>query len=62
VARKPTVVTDKQSSEVTPTFPRVEAQALLKAAETGLKVAEALALVQNTAAMEEAIRKLRAAT
>jgi hypothetical protein len=38
----------------------VEAAALIKAAETGVAVIEALGLVQNTTAMEAAIRKLRA--
>jgi hypothetical protein len=41
-------------------FTTVEAAALIKAAETGVAVIEALGLVQNTTAMEVAIRKLRA--
>jgi hypothetical protein len=40
-------------------FTAVEAAALIKAAETGVAVIEALGLVQNTA-MEAAVRKLRA--
>jgi hypothetical protein len=61
MARKPTIVTDKCPSDVTPTFSRVEALALLVAAEHGLKVIEVFNLVKNTGTMEEAIRKLRAA-
>jgi hypothetical protein len=38
---------------------RVEAAALLKAADTGIRVIDALALVQRTAATEAAITKLR---
>ena len=41
-------------------FTTVEAAALIKAAETGVAVIEALGLVQNTTAMEVAIGKLRA--
>ena len=40
-------------------FTAVEAAALIKAAETGVAVIEALGLVQNTTAMEAAIRKVR---
>ena len=48
--------------EVTLKLTKVEALALVSAAETGLRVIEALALVKNTATMEAAVRKLRAAT
>ena len=48
--------------DVTLKLTRVEALALLNAAETGVRVIEALGLVKNTATMEEAVRKLRAAT
>jgi len=40
---------------------RVEAAALLKAADVGIRVIDALALVQRTAATEAAITKLREA-
>lgn len=49
----------KGGREVTLTLTKVEALALATAAETGLKVIEALNLVQATATMEEAVRKLR---
>jgi hypothetical protein len=49
-------------TDVTVKLNRVEALALLVAADHGLKAIEAFNLVKNTAAMEEAIRKLRAAT
>jgi hypothetical protein len=48
--------------EVTVKLTKVEALALVNAAETGLRVIEALGLVKNTATMEEAVRKLRRAT
>jgi len=40
---------------------KVEALALVNAAETGLRVIEALGLVKNTGTMDQAVRKLRAA-
>jgi hypothetical protein len=40
---------------------RVEAAALLKAADVGIRVIDALVLVQRTASTEEAINKLRGA-
>jgi hypothetical protein len=40
---------------------RVEAAALLKAADVGLRVIDALSLVQRTASTEAAITKLREA-
>jgi hypothetical protein len=40
---------------------RVEAAALLKATDVGLRIIDALALVQRTAATEAAISKLKAA-
>ena len=49
-------------TEVTVKLTKVEALALVNAVETGLRVIEALGLVKNTATMEEAVRKLRAAT
>ena len=48
--------------DVTVKLTKVEALALLNAAETGLRVIEALGLVKATGTMEEAVRKLRAAT
>ena len=61
MTRKPTVLTKKPPGEVVVSLSRVEALALATAAETGVKVIEALSLVKNTAAMEEALRKLRGA-
>jgi hypothetical protein len=52
----------ERQADVTLRLTRVEAKALLNAAETGLKVIEALNLVANPVTTEEAIRKLRAAT
>jgi hypothetical protein len=49
-------------AEVAVKLTKVEALALVNAAETGLRVIEALGLVKNTATMEAAVRKLRAAT
>ena len=51
-----------KGDEIKVALTRVEALALLNAAETGLRVIEALGLVKNTGATEEAIRKLRSAT
>lgn len=62
MARKTTtIVADKPPPGVTLELSRVEAQALLKAAETGLRVVEALDLVRNTGTMSEAVSKLRSA-
>jgi hypothetical protein len=48
-------------NEVTLKLSRPEALALLNAAETGLRVIEALNLVKNVGLTEAAVRKLRAA-
>jgi hypothetical protein len=48
-------------NEVTLKLSKPEALALLNAAETGLRVIEALNLVKNVGLTEEAVRKLRAA-
>lgn len=47
-------------AEVTITLPRTEALALSKVADVGLRVVEALNLIQSTAAAERAIRSLDA--
>jgi hypothetical protein len=47
--------------EVALELTRVEAAALLKAADTGIRVIDALGLVQRTAAMDGAIEKLKSA-
>jgi hypothetical protein len=62
MARKPVIVSDVQGGEVVLSLTRVEAQVLLVAADRGLKVIEALDLLRNTATMEGAIRKHKAAT
>lgn len=49
-------MTDQQ---VTLKMTRPEALALLNAAETGLRVIEALNLVKNVGLTEESVRKLR---
>jgi hypothetical protein len=46
---------------VTLKLSKPEALALLNAAETGLRVIEALNLVKNVGLTEEAVRKLRSA-
>jgi len=62
MARKATVLTEGPPGGVTVTLSKVEALALATAADTGLKVIEALETVKNTAAMKDALRKLREAT
>ncbi len=52
---------DTKRDDVTLRLTRVEAFALVNAAETGLRVIEALGLVKHTATMDAAVRKLRAA-
>jgi len=47
---------------ITLTLSRVEASALLKVAGTGLRVTNALELIQNTGAAETALNRLREAT
>jgi hypothetical protein len=49
-------------TDITITLTRTEALALVKLADVGLRVVEALSLVQSTVAAEKAIRKLEAAT
>jgi hypothetical protein len=59
--RQPRSVTpaDKPGGDVSVDLTRTEALALLKVAETGLAVTEALHLIPNTATAESAVRKLR---
>jgi hypothetical protein len=49
------------NNQVTVTFDRTEAPALLNAAEVGVRVIEALRLVQRVGPTETAVNKLRAA-
>lgn len=51
-----------EDGEVARRLSKPEALALLKAAETGLRVIEALHLVPNPALIEATVRKLRSAT
>jgi hypothetical protein len=51
----------KQSDEITVTMTRVEALALARVADTGIKVTEVLGLIQNTRAAERGMNKLNAA-
>jgi hypothetical protein len=47
--------------EITVTLPRTEALALAVIADTGLKVTEALGLIQSTASAERGLNRLREA-
>ena len=47
--------------EITVKLTKTEALALAKVAETGLRVTEALSLIQSIATAEAALRKLRVA-
>ena len=49
------------NSDVTITLSRTEALALLKVTEVGLRVVEALSLIQNTTAAEKAITAINQA-
>jgi len=48
-------------NEITVTMKRTEALALLKIADVGLRVVEALALIQSTASAERGIAAMNAA-
>ncbi len=61
MVRGENAMTDREST-VTLKLTKPEALALLNAAETGLRVIEALNLIKSTGLTEEAMRKLRAAT
>jgi hypothetical protein len=49
------------SDEITVTMTRTEALALAAVADTGLKVTEALGLIQSTASAERGLNRLREA-
>lgn len=55
------VTTDKPTADITVYLSRTEALALVKVAETGLRVAETLGLIQNTTTSKKAIDAVQAA-